>query len=338
MIFEVSAVALLLAFLTRKQKKTTGGGEGPGPYRPPGPTPQQPDPTGPNVPTPGGPKPTPGGPKPVSPSNPPSGSRVFGDPKGPLSSAIVTGDIVRGNWIMVAKDCSWVIEGPHLWHSAAGKIRNEEAPNLVASLALGFANEPNNLQGYIDYCDSTLGLDAAATAEKILGEAAPMCAAIGPQFWGKPLQRWYENLVGKIVTWRQVIPFKNLDKPPVTAGKSNCHDYYVDASLSWEALEAVRAEYHNRRAADFLYKSIEVLWPTCNPKNNDARMHGIRPDGVREWFRIGDAVTLFGNVTVSTFCNDDDWKAKFATIVHPEQGDAASPLDTFEDFFGAIWE
>lgn len=305
MIAELSIAALVFAFLQAgksKSKPSSPTGPGPGPYHPPGPTPQKPD--GPQVP-----KPTPTGPKTITPTNPPPGSRIFGKPTGPVSGAVVTGDLAHwGNWIMVAKDCSWVIEGPYLWHlpnlppSGSSAI---EADTLAATLAIpdGEGRGGNNIEGFLDALENA-GMSVDEAAQQVVKEAAPQCAAVGPQFWAPAMRLWYQNLRGKIAVWREGIEFlEQVHTPASGTGKPNCADIYLHDDKLDEARTIV-AELHEQSAKAVLGKLVELAAPGCNPFAAQMTIH-ILHKGKRAWIHRSAFDAAAGNATIAEIQNGD---------------------------------
>lgn len=216
MIFEASIAALLFALLSAgktKKKKTSDTPTTPPRGQPkPDPKPQQPDKPGPKIPVPtpdkpgpDKPKPTPDGPKPADPKRyqPRPGDRIWGDPVGEYS---MVGKFSDGNYILMSKDCAWVVEGP--------KFRNEstavEAATLAAALALPHGNGPghgrNSVWGFIDWLESQ-GTNSSDSAWEVATAVSPMCTSVGAEFWEQPMFDWHGDLSANIDAWRQGIEF-----------------------------------------------------------------------------------------------------------------------------------
>jgi hypothetical protein len=174
----------------------------PTPKPKPKPTPTKPDPAKP-TPKPK-PKPTPT-PTPKKPT-PRVTDKTWGNPQpGDDYTQIGNSDLLGpDNYIIFAKDCSWVIEG-HNFLPESSVVAIEDS-TLAAVLDIYEGDYPNTAWGFVDYLDGN-GFDAESTAMEIVKEVAPMCASVGPSFWSPEVRDWYENLRNRIEAWREGIPF-----------------------------------------------------------------------------------------------------------------------------------
>jgi hypothetical protein len=320
MIVELAIGALALALLSRGQKTSTSpSGPGPGPYRPPGPKPT------PGAPS--GPKPTPGGPKPVTPSSPPPGSRIFGVPSGPSSNAIVTGSLAKwGNWIMVAKDCSWVIEGPYLWHlpgrepSGSSSIESSTLESTLA-IADGEGRGGNCIMGFIDYLESQ-DFDEAETAHQIVKEAAPMCAAAGPQFWSPQMRLWYENLRGRIEAWRAGIPFGGTQSVGAPGSLPQCDDVVLhDDEL--DRFRVATALLREAPLRQLVRELVKIAAPGCDPNNPQMRIHVRGIADAAAWIGLAAFDAAAGQRTAAQLQNGTA-TINWAALEHTVEGPAAT--------------
>lgn len=236
MIVEASIIGglyVLLRSLRSKPKSTPSSPKTPttpgktDPKTPTTPKPT-PDPTSPKPkPKPTTPKPTPDGPKPIV---VPKGASKWGTPIGAYT---VVGDFANDNYIMIGKDCTWVVEGPSFRQPDATLAA--EAPTLAGTLELEGGN--NTAWGYIDYLERH-GYDAQATAMMIVEAVSPMCASVGPQFWGEGMREWFKDLVGSIKSWRvgfggeydQDDEYNQVDN----GGDVSCEELYVKAGEAYE--------------------------------------------------------------------------------------------------------
>lgn len=318
MILQAAVATLLFALLSanKSRKKTSPSTTPPaGPGRPttPKPTPQSPDPTGPTDPSIPKPKPTPT-PKPVVPRVvPPLNSRVWGEPTGEYW---MLGKESDGNFLMIAKDCSWVVEGGDFRDPESDTAT--EAPTLAATLALphggGAGHGRNSAWGYIDYLEDH-GYDAVETAEEIVKSAAPMCASVGPQFWGDKMRAWYTNLVESIGVWRQGIrfdgPFGHDEVDPENCGILNLpSEANIMARAGFSTLKTyVESQFSVPYGAARAGRQIcQFVWPSCSFSAMSNATIRYNRGGPVQW-TWKQFLAIAGSRSIDQLANDPQWIA-----------------------------
>lgn len=135
----------------------------------------------------------------------PPGGLIWGTPFGDYT---VVGDPAFGdNFIMIGKDCTWVIEGPGFRPPNADIAI--EADTLEQTLML--EDGTNTAWGFVDSLEGR-GFDAKATVLEIATEVSPLCGSVGPDQWGDGgvsggMYGWFEDFMEAIDNWRAGIEF-----------------------------------------------------------------------------------------------------------------------------------